>query len=222
MQYEMNNLPVSHKRSWVLPSILGGLFLVSLIFGLWAFIERSDYKNKSDQKSELAVASALEKQKKELDAQFEQKEKSPYESYSAGSEFGSLSLEFPKTWELYVDSKVTSGSSSLDAYAHPKFVPGTNSDTPFALRFEVVDRAYASELKTFDSAIKNSTVTVEPFRPEKIKNVLGSKITGKINSKRTGVMYLLPLRDRSLKIWTESPTYASDLEAIMKTFNYAP
>lgn len=222
MQYEMNNLPVPHKRSWVLPVILSVLLLTSLIFGVWAFMERSNYKNKSDQKSEIAVAAALDKQKKELDSQFEQKEKSPYESYSAGSEFGSLSLEFPKTWELYVDTKVASGSSSLDAYAHPKFVPSASSDTPFALRFEVVDRAYANELKTFDSNIKNSTVTVEPYRPEKIKDVLGSKITGKINSKRTGVMYLLPLRDRSLKIWTESPTYASDLEVIMKTFVYTP
>lgn len=211
------------KRKFPLVSVLLGLFLlISLVFGLWAFSAMLDYKDNSDKKSDLAVSKALTEQKSKLDAAYEEKAKSPYDTYQASSEFGSLRFEYPKSWSLYVDSKISGGSSSIDGYAHPSFVPGVGSETSFALRFQVVDNQYAEELKSYDASLQNSGTTVSPYRSEKVQQVLGSKISGKITPNKSGVMFLLPLRDKTIKIWTESNTYAVELDKLMSTLSYLP
>lgn len=219
----LNAYAVTHKkRSWVLPVILGSLLLVTLIFAIWAFLTMNDYKNNSDKKSAAAVEVALKDQKTKLDAEFLEKEKSPFQPYKAASEFGSLALDYPKSWGMYVDTKVSGATSSIDGFAHPGYVPSMTSDTAFAFRFQVSTREYSSELKSFDSGVKSGAVKVSPFRPEKVNSVLGSKIEGQISSKRTGVMYLLPLRDKTIKIWTESTAYGADLDSIMKSLTFVP
>ena len=211
------------RHSFVLPLILGVLLLVTLVFAVWAFVGMTDYKNNSDKKSESAVASALAEQKTKLDAEYAEKEKSPYETYQASSEFGSLKLTYPRTWGMYVDAKLSGGSSTLDGYAHPNFVPGINSgDTSYALRYQVVSQDYVSVMKTFDASIKGSKASVTAFVPEKVPTVKGSKIVGEVSSKKTGVMYVLQLRDKTIKIWTESNSYAADLDKIINTLTFTP
>lgn len=218
-----NGLPLPQKkRSWLVPVILGTLLLVSLIFALWSFLGMNDYKNNSDKKVSAAVEKALAEQKKKLDAEFEEKEKSPFQTFKAGVEFGSLSMSYPKSWGMYVDSKVSGSSSSIDGYAHPGYVPSITSDTAFALRIQVSTRDYSSELKSFDGAIKSGAVRMSPYRPELVSTVLGSRIEGQVSTKRTGVMYLFPLRDKSIKIWTESSAYNSDLDNVMKSLTFVP
>lgn len=196
------------------------LFIASSAFGVWAFMGRADYKNNSDKKSATAVAAAKEEQKATDEVDFLEREKQPYETFDGPSEFGSIKIVYPKTWELYVDIK-TSGTS-VDGYAHPGYVPGVQSDTAFALRFQVLSADYASLLKQFEGATKNATVTVAPFRAELVNTVLGSRIDGQITTKRTGSVVLLPLRDKTLKIWTESDSYKTDFDEILKNLSFAP
>lgn len=196
------------------------LFLGSSAFGVWAFMGRADYKNNSDKKSAVAVATAKDEQKATDEAAFAEKEKLPNETFNGPSEFGSLKIVYPKTWELYVDIK-TSGTS-VDGYAHPGYVPGVQSDTAFALRFQVIGSDYTSLLKQYEGATKNATVTVSPFRAELVNTVLGSRIDGQITTKRTGSVVLLPLRDKTLKLWTESDTYTADFNEVLKNLSFAP
>ena len=212
----------SKKNTLVLPVVLVMLLVVSIVFGVWAFIGMSDYKSNTEKKSEDAVAKALLAQKTKLDAEFAEKAKLPFETYQASSEFGSFSINYPKNWETYVDSKISGGSSSIDGYAHPNFVPSITSDTAFALRFQVVDRQFDVEMKAFDGAVKNGTVTSSPIVLEKVPSAMSHKFTGLISPKRTGILYLLKLRDKTIKIWTESVTYSGDLDTIIKNLAYNP
>lgn len=198
------------------------LFIASSAFGVWAFMGRADYKNNSDKKSAAAVATAKEEQKATDEVDFLEREKQPYEAFDGPSEFGSLKIVYPKTWELYVDIKTAGSGTSIDGYAHPGYVPGVQSDTAFALRFQVISSDYASLLKQYEGATKNATVTVAPFRAELVNTVLGSRIDGQITTKRTGSVVLLPLRDKTLKIWTESETYKTDFNEILKQLSFAP
>lgn len=197
------------------------LFVGTAAFGVWAFMGRADYKNNSDKKSAVAVAAAKKVQKTSDEADFLEREKQPYETFDGPSEFGSLKIVYPKTWELYVDVKTT-GGTSIDGYAHPAYVPGLLSDTAFALRFQVLSADYASLLKQYEGSTKNATVTVSPFRAELVNSVLGSRIDGQITTKRTGNVVLLPLRDKTLKIWTESNTYTADFNEVLKNLSFAP
>lgn len=197
------------------------LFVGAAAGGVWAYMSRADYKNNSDKKSEVAVAAAKEKQKAVDEADFLEREKEPYETFEGPSEFGSVKIVYPKTWELYADIKST-GGTSIDGYAHPKYVPGIQSDTAFALRFQVISNDYDSQLKAFESGTKNGTVTVAPFRAVLVDSVLGARIDGQISTKRTGNLVLLPLRDKTLKIWTESNTYTADFNTILENLSFAP
>ena len=200
---------------------LAVLFVASSTFGVWAFMGRQDYKNNSDKKSAEAVEKAETAQKVADEADFTEREKEPFETYNGPSEFGSIKIVYPKTWELYVDTK-TGGGTPVDGYAHPGYVPGVTSDTAFALRFQVISADYASQLKLFESATKNATVVVSPFRAELVNDILGSRIDGQITTKRTGNVVLLPLRDKTLKIWTESSTYTNDFNEVLKNLSFSP
>lgn len=222
MQNDSFNVMQPKKHSPIPLIVLTVLLLISLGFALWAFISMEDYKNNSDKKSDAAVSKALAEQKTKLDTEYEEKAKSPFESYTAGSEFGSLAISYPKTWELYVDAKISGATSSIEGYAHPNYVPGLAGDTSYALRFQVSTREYPTELKTFDGSVKAGLAKVEPYRLEKVQNVLGSKVVGQITSKKSGVMYIFPLRDKTIKVWTESNSYNPDLDVIMKSFAFIP
>lgn len=216
-----NGLP-PQKHSILPVIILSTLLLISVAFAIWAFMGMMDYKNNSDKKSDVAVSKALTEQKAKLDLEYEEKAKSPFENYKASSEFGSLSLSYPKSWSLYVDSKASSTASSIEGYGHPDYVPGLTSDTSFALRFQVTTRDYSVELKTFDGGIKTGAVKVSPYKLEKVKEVLGAKVEGQINNKKSGVLYMFPLRDKTIKIWTESNSYVNDLDAIIANLTFVP
>lgn len=197
------------------------LFIGISTFSVWAYMSRTDYKNNSDKKSEAAVAVAKEEQKTADEADFIEREKQPYETFDGPSEFGSLKIVYPKTWELYVDIK-PNGGMTIDGYGHPGYVPGVQSDTAFALRFQVISSDYASLLKQYEGSTRNGTVAVSPFRAELVDTVLGSRIDGQITTKRTGSVVLLPLRDKTLKIWSESTTYAADFNEILKQLSFVP
>lgn len=216
-------LPLPEKKhSKLLPIILSLLLVLSLGFGLWSFVMMLDYRNNSDKKSDAAVSKALSEQKTKLDAEYAEKEKLPNETFVADSEFGSMSFTYPKNWELYVDSRGSGSSASIDGYAFPGFVPSITGDKLFALRFQVSNRDYESELKAFDTSVKNSTTKVTPYRLDKVNGQLGSRIEGQITTKAKGVLYLFPLRGKTIKVWTENIDYTTDLDGIIKNFTYAP
>lgn len=223
MQNDSLNGLQQHKHSPLPLLILSSFLVISLVFAAWAFMSRLDYKNNSDKKSDAAVSKALAEQKTKLDAEYDEKAKYPYVTYAAGDdEFGNISLSYPKNWSLYVDAKKSGATSSIDGYAHPDFVPSVTNDVAYALRFQVSVKEYSNELKTFESAVKTGAVKVEPFRPDKVQSVLGSKITGQISSKESGVIYLLPFRGKTIKVWTESNVRVIDLEMIIKTLTFSP
>ena len=110
-----------------------------------------------------------------------------------------------------------------DWYLHPDFVPGTQSGTSFALRIEVAQKTYDSELKQFDGKVRAGKVTVTPFRADLVQDVLGARVEGEINQGQKNIMVLFPVRDKTLKISTQSETFYKDFnEIILKTLKFVP
>lgn len=201
--------------------ITGSLLLFSLVFGFWAFAGMQDYKNNSDTKSAQAVEAAEQALAIKKDTEFAEVSKSPYKTYQGSATLGTITIIHPKTWSSYVENKA-SGSTQLSGYMHPDVVPATDSGTNFALRFEVVDTDYSSVLKSFDSAAKAGRVSVSAYRAPKVDSVLGSRIDGEIASKKQGNMVLLPLRDKTIKIWTEGHDFRGDFQAVLDNLTFIP
>ncbi|MEO8863315.1 MAG: hypothetical protein ABI354_03265 [Candidatus Saccharimonadales bacterium] len=206
---------VVHQWIFIIPLIVLGVFALGItIFAFWANGSRSDYKNNSDKKVSQAVDAAVKKESTDKDNEFVQKEKAPLKQYLGPEIYGSLEVNYPKTWSVYVEQS-TSGSTLLDAYFHPGFVPGLKSDTAYALHIQVTDRSYDTEMKSFESKTKKGTVTVQPYTVKNVPSVSGSRVEGEINTGQKDIMILVPIRDKTLKISSESPQFKDDLDNII-------
>ncbi len=202
--------------------ILGVLFIFTLVFGFWAFAQMQDYKNNSDKKAAAAVKVAENSQETKLNAEFAEKEKSPYKTYQSTADFGSVKIVYPKLWGSYVD-EAGQGASPVNGFFHPNFVPRTTGDLPIALRVQVVSTSYAQSLKQYDGNVNSGAVKARPINVEGVKGVTGMRFDGKIASQYTGSMVMFPVRDKTLKIWTEIPSNVADLDNIvLKNLTFSP
>ena len=94
-------------------------------------------------------------------------------------------------------------------------MPGLQSDLPVALRFTVSGTNYSSIVKTFDSQVKAGKVKVTPYKADKVPNVIGVRLDGEITKDKQGSMIIVPLRDKTLQVWTESPQFVPDFNTII-------
>lgn len=208
----------------VLPLILLVVLLVAaVIFGVWAYGSRQDYKNNVDAKISTAVAAAKQSEGNAKEKEFAEREKNPLRTYTGPSEYGSISIQYPKTWSAYV---ADDGSSSpyVNGYFQPSVVPDTQSESSvFALRVQVIDSSYAQSLRAYADQVTAGKVTVQPYSLPKVSSVVGARISGQLDSRKTGTKVLLPLRDKTLAIWTESAQYQPDFDnIIMANMSFEP
>jgi cytoskeletal protein RodZ len=202
--------------------ILGVLFVFTLMFGFWAFGQMQDYKNNSDKKSAAAVSVAEAAQETKLNAEFAEKEKSPYKTYQSTADFGSVKIVYPKIWGAYIE-ETSQGSSPVNGYFNPNFVPKIDGQSPIALRVQVLSTAYQSSLQEFEGMLNSGQVKASPIAASGVKGVTGMRFDGKIAGTYSGSVVLFPLRDKTLKIWTEIPANVSDLNNIvLKNLTFVP
>jgi len=200
-------------------TVLSIAFLVVALIGvgsfaIWAFGGRQDYKNNTEAKIAVAVQ-ANTKTVQAADAiTYGQEAKSPLKTYTGPEAFGTVKIVYPKTWSVYVVT--TSTSTPVDYYAHPDVVPSVEADTSsFALRVQVVDQKYSAVLQQYISYQQQGKVTVKPYVLAKVPGVTGARLDGQLTENKKGSIVIVPVRDKTLKIWTESDTYLNDFNTII-------
>ena len=198
------------------------LLVAALGFGVWAYGERQDYKQNSDKKAAAAVTIAVQQEGTRKDNEFLEKEKNPLKTYNGSSAYGSLSISYPKTWSAYV-IETDKGGEPINGYFHPNFVPGTQSQTAYALRVQVSGQSYEQEMKQFESKVKAGKVSVTPFVAKNVPTVTGARVDGEINTGQKNSMILLPIRDKTIKISTESQQFLGDFnDIILANLKFVP
>jgi len=191
-------------------------------FAIWAYGERDDYKNNSDKKSAAAAEVAHQKAGEEKEKEFLEREKNPYKEYKGPSAFGSVDILYPKTWSAYVD-ETKGGNLPVNGYFHPNFVPGLDSETAFAMKVEVVEQPYDQVLAKYESDTKSGKLRVSPFKAAKVPSVLGARIDGEIDDGLNGSSVVFPLRDKTIKVTTQSQQFMSDFDnIILPNFSFVP
>ncbi|HEY5667921.1 MAG TPA: hypothetical protein VIR03_02025 [Candidatus Saccharimonadales bacterium] len=208
----------------LIPLILLVLFFFGALgFGFWAFAQRSHYKNDSDQISATAVSKAVATQKQTDAAAYAEAAKKPLVSYIGPSTFGNITVNYPKTWSGYVIEN-DAGGNPISAYFQPGVVPSVTDITKsFALRVELVQTPYDTLLGQFKTSLQAGKVTVTPYTLPKVPSVVGSRVEGQITPTKQGIMVILPLRNMTLRIWTESNDFKSDLDTnILPNLSFVP
>jgi len=206
------------------------LLIAAIVFGVWAFSSRQDYKDHTDAKINAAVTVAKQNEDKVKDAQFVQEEKNPLKTWSGPEAYGSLVMAYPKTWSGYVAvaSGNSSSSSPVDGYFYPGVVPSvSDQNSSFAVRVQINSQSYATIVQQLGQADAQNPRTVTPYALPKLPKVVGVKVTGSLpsnsGSQKTGVMVVLPLRSQTLEIWTEGSQFTSDFNnIILPNFSFSP
>lgn len=208
----------------LVPLIVAILLLVGAgSFAVWAYGSRQDYKNHSDQKAAAAATAASQKTSADDAAQFAETAKKPLKPYKGPEAYGSIVINYPKTWSAYV-VEVNSGGTPVDGYFQPDVVPSSQNLTfPFALRLQVVATAYDQVLKQFAPLVQQQKIKVTPYSPALVKGVNGVRVDGQIVTNKQGSMVVLPFRDKTLKLWTESNDFEADFNNnILPNYTFSP
>lgn len=205
-------------------AILAMLLIAALVFGGWAYSKMQDYKNNTNQKVAVALQNAKDAQTKQVQDAFD---KANTKQFQGSPTYGSITFNYPKTWSAYNDS---TSSEPINAYFHPDVVPGTQSKTAYALRVELLSTDYAQIMQTFSTDIAQGHVTARAYVPPKLQGAAnvtaGTYLSGQVNDQDTsqlGNMVVLKVRDKTLKIYSESDTFANDFNnVVLASLTFAP
>lgn len=199
-----------------IPLVLAVLVLiVASVMAVMYYTKFVEQRDSNQPIIDAAVAEAEETQKEKLETEFTEREKLPTKNYTSPAELGSVKLVFPKTWSSYIDASKAGG---MDFYAHPNYVP--SEDVNYALRMSVVDKPFATEIKSYDSAVKKGDLKAAAVR---VSGTTGTRLDGFLEKDQEGSMVVFPLRDKTLRVWTESKEFAADFdEIVLKGLTFVP
>lgn len=203
--------------------IVALLFIGASIWGYTVYVSQQDYKNNSDKKVAAAVEIAKKQTATEKDNEFVEKEKQPLRTYQSPSTSGNVTITYPKTWSAYVTENSNVGGTQVDGLFHPSFVPGGQSGTAIALKVQVLSQAYEQVMQQWGSKLKTGKVRISPFRATKVPSVLGSRVDGEMDINKQGSAVILPMRDKTLVVTTQAPTFLNDFNNnILPNLNFTP
>jgi len=216
--------------STVTIAMLASLFVLSLVFGFWAFSGRADYKNNADKKAAVAASSAKAQQKSLDTTQNDAKNNQPYKTFSGSATYGSVAFSYPKTWSAYVDQ--TSQSEPINAYFFPGEVPGVQSGAAYPLRVELTDTDYVQTISQYTNQVSDGKLKSVAYIPPKMAGVSnvqpGTKFDGSIwqqndGSFLDGSLVVIKVRDKTLLIYCQSADGLADFNGIvLKNLTYVP
>jgi hypothetical protein len=201
--------------------ILSVFFLGAAGFGTWAFVSRQDYKNNSDEKAAAAAKSAAAAESRKKDAEFKETEKFPTKSFIGPDTYGSLRYDFPKTWNSYIAT--SNGGFIVNNYLSPDFIPDISSTALFALRVQISSTSYTTLLRAYDAGVRAGTITTASYSAPKVPTAKGVIVSGPIRGTVSGVLILLPIRDKTLIMWTEGTDYTKDfMNTVLPSVTFSP
>jgi hypothetical protein len=207
----------------LIPLILLSLLFIGVgAFGYWAYTSRQDYKNNTDKKVAAAVQTNTIAVKAEDAKKFAEAAKQPLKDFNGPEAYGSVHISYPKTWSGYVVTANT--GTPLDGYFHADVVPGVvNSANTFGLRVQVLPQQYSAVVKQLNGPLQQKKITVTPYALPKVPDEIGVRVEGQIAQNKQGSMVILPMRDKTLKLWTEIAEYKADFDNnILPNVTFSP
>lgn len=200
----------------IIPIVILSIGLIAAIILASSYYSNYiDARDAYQPKIDSAVAAAEATQEQRLEADFAAREKLPNKSYTSSSQTGTIKLIYPKTWSSYV---VYSTEDTVDYFAHPNFVPSTGVN--YALRMSAVNRDFATELKAYEPLIKKGDLIASSVS---VSGVQGTRLDGFLAKTKEGSMVIFPLRDKTLRVWTESKDFRGDFDnTVLKNLTFVP
>lgn len=198
------------------------LIFVSLIavtfIGLFVFmyIQWNTASTDVNGQIEEAVAQAEYDLKSRLEAEFEEKEKYPFKTFTGPSDFGSLTFEYPKTWSVYVPDDA-SHAQDFHAYFNPVQVNVVNDQTVMALRVSILNSLTDEVKKRYEGRIEDGKLKVSQ---RVVNNANVDIYTGELESELQGIFAVIKIRDKTAIIQTDAMIFEKDFYTLLDTVKF--
>lgn len=203
----------------LIPLVIAIVFLVGLAgFGIWSYTNYVDAQKVEQAEIDEAVEAANAKLTEELEVAFAEREKQPTRVYKTPQSSGSVAITYPKTWSVYSQEDVDDGT--VEGYFNRDYVRDINTDEPMALKITVDNKTYANEARKLSDQAKEGIVKVQAIE---VAGVTGVRADGVVYEDFEGAMVMFPLRDKTVRIWTENAAYINDFnDIVVKNLTFVP
>lgn len=209
--------PVS--RNLIETIILVVVSIVAVVFiGLfiWKYIEWDSVKTDVDGQINRAVALAVSENTTKLENDFVEREKYPYKSFMGPIDYGSVSFEYPKTWDVYIARDASNGGD-FEAYFNPGEVQPVSATTINALRLTIRDAAFDNVTRTYDGLVRNGRLNVVT---RNVGSTIANVYTGELPNNIHGVLAAFKLRDKTVLIQTDAELFSAEYYKLLDTITF--
>lgn len=196
--------------------ILSILTVTFLGLFVWKFIEWNNAKTDVDGQIDAAVAQAVFDNTAKLENEFVEREKYPYKTFAGPGDYGSLSFEYPKTWNIYIAKDAAAGGD-FEAYLNPGEVLPVNAQNINALRVIIRDNAFDNEVKRYESYVKNGKTVLST---RNVGGTLANVYTGELMNNIQGILAVFKLRDKTVLIQTDAMLFSEEYYKLLDTVKF--
>ncbi|MBR5419342.1 hypothetical protein IK110_03790 [Candidatus Saccharibacteria bacterium] len=191
---------------------------VAIIFAVVFFMKFRELEENYDSQKGAEIAAAVKAQEDADIENFKEQSKLPYSKFTGPSDYGSLSFEYPKTWNVYIASD-GSNNSDYEAYFRPNAVVSTDNDASrYSLRFQIQNRQITSIQPDYDSKVKDGEMTSSVFSAGSGSTALtGMRYEGNITDTIRGVVILIKINDKTAIFQTDASTYRTDFDKVVSS-----
>lgn len=217
--------PAQNKKdisSLIKTIVIIALSLVTVTFiGLFIMMlmQRNEAQTDVDGQIAVAVAEALDEQADRLEAEHLENIKYPYKTFFGPVDYGELSFEYPKTWNLYV-AKDASNGGDYEAYFNPEEIEPISNETVMALRLSILDDTFEDVVSSYENYLDSDQypLTVEAVT---VNGGPANLYTGTIPSTDfQGMILLVKIRDKTAVLRTDSMLFENDFRKLMETIKF--
>lgn len=204
--------------------------IVAGVFALGAYNEHNNYSNNSVDIINAAAVSAQEDQRaKDTQIIDEAKKGTVIDGrvnpvtlayFQAPERLANLKFEHPRTWSVFIKNDATAATdrSRFDVFFDVGAVQPTTVSRPHALRLSVVDRLYESALGDYRTRVDSGALTAIPYvvpGHATDPDFSGMRLDGIIEDGISGILIILPLRDKTIMLRNEVSEAMADFESIV-------
>ena len=191
--------------------LIGGLLL--------AYYFYNEYKLAStdvDAKVSAAVVAREKEITDKLEAEFAEREKLNYRTFTGPDDYGTLSFKYPKTWSVYV-AKDASKGGEFEAYLHPAEVPPISNEAVLALRVTIRSESFENADNRYKGLVSSGKLSTSVIS---VNGADANRYDGTLPNNLVGSIIIFKIRDKVVTMETDAEIYREDFNNIIKTITF--
>ena len=142
------------------------LAITTILFAglfVWKYIDWASINNEIEKEVKERVNDAELGIVEEIEEKYEARENATKTNMRDPEEYGSLALEYPKSWSLYIVNDKTevpnNTENAYEAYLHPDGIRPITKDSVFALRVQILDKDYEAVINEYNKKVADGSYT---------------------------------------------------------------